>query len=265
MNKKNIGLRAAHSANNIVELHAATESSTVKNDELSAKLVAGRSRREHALKSSSNLDKALSALQERYVVCAEPPAIYDLKLHKPLKEQGFKLYHRSPKFRPPEGDKKRALGEIFLDHPDTTRCSCLSFRPGRPTIDGDFLNLWTPPDIHEVEGDISPFIEHMDYVFDGQQESINYALDWMALPLQKPGSKMDSAILLVGKQGTGKTTLGEICRRSHGLSNSAKIKGEDLLKDFNDYTMKATFVSVEEVFLKGRWVRIPLKSATHST
>lgn len=254
MSNHNRGLRAlAMKDADIINFPTAKTPAVPASEELDTKLEVARERREVAQENTNESDTALAPLQERYVVCAEPPAIYDKVLKKFLKEQGFKLLYRVPKVRLPGWDKKRPLAEAFLDDENTTRCSSLTFRPGKDKIVGGCLNLWTPPDITGIQGDVSLFLEHLHYIFDGNEESIAFVLNWMALTLQKRGTKMESALLIVGPQGTGKTTLAIICRRCHGISNSAKIKGDDLIRDFNEYMMQATLVVVEEVYLKGRW------------
>jgi len=212
-----------------------------------------RKRRQKAQEKTDENGNALAKLQAQYVVCAEPAGIWDKREGRLLKDQGFKLRHRTPKFIPPGGERPKSIADILLDHPDTTRCSYLTFRPGKPTIDRDHLNLWTSIQVDELEGDPKPFLEHLDYVYDGEQEAIDFTLNWMALPLQKLGTKMESAIFLAGNQGTGKTIIGDITRHLHGHKNTSKIKGEELDSQFNDYMMRATIVCVEEVCLKEKW------------
>lgn len=225
----------------------------VKADNVVVGIDKARKRRQKAQEKTDALGNALAKLQSQYVVCAEPAGYWDMNEGRLIKEQGFRLRYSTPKFKPPGGEKLKSIADIFRGHPDTTRCSYLTFRPGKPAVDGDYLNLWTPMQIKEIEGDVKPFLEHLDYIYDGVQESIDFTLNWMALPLQQLGTKMESAILLVGEPGTGKTIVGAVLRKLHGFKNTDKINGEELESQFNDYMMRSTIVTVEEVCLKGKW------------
>ena len=145
-----------------------------KFDDVVCDLGKARKRRQKAQEKTDEYGNALAKLQAQYVVCAEPAGIWDKEAGRLLKDQGFKLRHRAPKFIPPGGEKPKSIADIYLDHPDTTRCSYLTFRPGKPTIDRDHLNLWTPIQLDEVEGDPKPFLDHLDYVYDGVQEAIDF-------------------------------------------------------------------------------------------
>ena len=217
MSNHNRGLRAlAMKDADIINFPTAKTPAVPASEELSTKLEAARERREVAQESTNESDTALARLQERYVVCAEPPAIYDKVYRSSCKEQGLKLLHRTPKVMPPGGAKRSASGGLPR-HPETTRCSHCRFRPGRTDHRrGLFEYLWTSPDITALKVMFRLSWSIFDYIFDGIKNQLTFVLNWMALPLQKLGTKMESAILLVGEQGTGKTILGEICRRCHG-------------------------------------------------
>jgi hypothetical protein len=230
-----------------------TDQQVGKSDDVVCDLGKARKRRQKAQEKTDELDIILAGLQEKYVVTADPACIWNREKGRQIKEQGFKLRYRSPRFKPPGGDRSRSIANIFLDDPNTTRRDCAAFHPGQPAIGEDYINLWTPPQIEAIDGDPGLLLEHMDYIYDGEQESIDFTLDWMALPLQKPGTKMESGILVTGKQGTGKTIIGLIARKLHGFSNTSKIEGGELQSPFNDYMLKATLVMIEEVCLKGRW------------
>lgn len=58
-----------------------------------------------------------------------------------------------------------------------------------------YLNRWTPRD-QPLEGDVTPFLEHLTYLYDGDEATIKFVLDWMACLVQKPQQKQSSALLL---------------------------------------------------------------------
>jgi hypothetical protein len=69
----------------------------------------------------------------------------------------------------------------------------------------------------------------MDYLLEGLDKAAKeWFFDWCAYPLQNPGVKMFSAVVIHGVvQGTGKTLVGETLGRIYG-DNYKEIKDDDL-------------------------------------
>jgi hypothetical protein len=52
---------------------------------------------------------------------------------------------------------------------------------------------------------ITPFLDHIfNIISDNNNDLYTYILNWIAYLLQNPGSKTETAILIIGEQGTGK-------------------------------------------------------------
>ena len=79
------------------------------------------------------------------------------------------------------------------------------------------------------------------------EEVSSYILKWIAYPLQHPGAKMRSAIVVHGPQGTGKNLLWEdVIGQIHG--RYAMVINQDALEDkHNDWASKKTFIIADEV------------------
>ena len=89
MSNHNRGLRAlAMKDADIINFPTAKTPAVPASEELSTKLEVARERREVAQESTNESDTALARLQERYVVCAEPPAIYDKDIDLRSKNRG---------------------------------------------------------------------------------------------------------------------------------------------------------------------------------
>lgn len=101
------------------------------------------------------------------------------------------------------GDKKFPLGFYWFRHPLRRQYRGVKFAP-RTSFD-DYYNLWSGFSVLPKEGDCSLYLEHVQKVIAGGDERIaDYILDWMAHAVQKPSELVGTAIVLRGKQGTGK-------------------------------------------------------------
>ncbi|MBK1719199.1 DUF5906 domain-containing protein [Thiocystis violacea] len=78
----------------------------------------------------------------------------------------------------------------------------------------------------------------------------NWVLDWLALPIQRPGAKMHSAIVVHGPQGTGKSLFFETYAKIFG--EYGRILGQEALEDkFNaDWAEKKLFILADEILAK---------------
>lgn len=119
-----------------------------------------------------------------------------------------------------------------------------------------FLNQWQGLPVEPKRGSVKPWRELLDYVFqDAEDPSHRRWFEWwLAYPLQHLGQKMQNAVIAVGPQGTGKTTIGLTMRALYG-ENFAKISEEDAFSDFNSWAGGTQFVLVEELGSHSRRIR----------
>lgn len=83
-----------------------------------------------------------------------------------------------------------------------------------------------------------------------QDEVYHWVLCWLAYPLQHPGAKMQSAIVVHGPQGTGKSRFFEAYSKIFG--KYARILGQEALEDkFNaDWAEAKQFLLADEVMAR---------------
>jgi putative DNA primase/helicase len=128
----------------------------------------------------------------------------------------------------------------------------LMFEPGRD-LDDPCVNLFDGFEMAPRKGDCKPIIELLQYLCSesasGEAERANVAawvLRWLALPLQRPGTKMRSALVFHGPQGAGKNLLFEIVAAIYG--KYSLVVGQDQLEDkFNDWASQKLFLIGDEV------------------
>jgi putative DNA primase/helicase len=101
----------------------------------------------------------------------------------------------------------------------------LVFEPGCVIRDGQ-VNMWRGFDIQPLACDdreVEPMISLLRHLCstsatssDGVEELVEWVLCWQALPLQKPGAKMQTSIVMHGPQGTGKNLYWDAWRDLFG-------------------------------------------------
>jgi putative DNA primase/helicase len=77
-----------------------------------------------------------------------------------------------------------------------------------------------------------------------------WVLRWQALPIQRPGAKMHSAIVIHGPQGTGKNLYFEAAAEIYG--EYGRVLGQEAIEDkFNsDWAGKRLFIVADEVLAR---------------
>lgn len=128
----------------------------------------------------------------------------------------------------------------------------VEFIPGDTAPQG-VLNLWSGWGV-EAQPYSWPLIqEHLrEVVCSGNQVHYDYLLNWIAHMVQFPRKKPDVAVVLKGKKGTGKDTVGVLLERIVGRSHYAHFtRPDDFTNNFNASLEKALFAHVEEAFFSG--------------
>ncbi len=105
---------------------------------------------------------------------------------------------------------KRIIPE-FWAAPGTKMYEGTAFTPEKtpPSI----LNFWVGPTLKAVPGDCSTLTNFIrDIICDGDEESFEYLMDFLAHMVQKPKEKPGVIIVMLGGQGTGKGVFFGILR-----------------------------------------------------
>lgn len=123
---------------------------------------------------------------------------------------------------------------VWLRWPLRRSVRRLSYLPGQPQFcdeDGvEVFNQWRGWGCQPVKGGVAPWDALIKHIFGGaEKEAVKWFLDWCAWPLQHPGAKLYSAVIVHGREtGTGKSLIGYTLGRIYG-ANFAKIGSADLL------------------------------------
>lgn len=115
------------------------------------------------------------------------------------------------------------------------------------------VNLFGGIELEPVEGDVEPMLKLVRYLTsragdtaDESDEIMHWLLCWLALPLQQPGTKLRTAVVMHGDEGAGKNFLFELMLEIYGEYGA--LVGQDELEDkFNDWRSRKMFVVGDEV------------------
>jgi len=115
------------------------------------------------------------------------------------------------------------------------------------------INLFDGLSMKPKQGDFEPILELLYHLCgesaetqDGVGKIVSWCLNWLALPLQKQGTKMRSALVFHGPQGAGKNLFFEIVAKIYG--RYGLVVGQDQLEDkFNDWASQKLFLIGDEV------------------
>lgn len=128
----------------------------------------------------------------------------------------------------------------------------VGFDPGKsdPLIT---CNLWGGWPTEPREGKCIALLALLQYLCSAEpncSEVYPWVLRWLAYPIQHPGAKMQSAIVMHGGQGTGKSLFFESYMRIFGPY--AKVLDQTAIEDrFNaDWAQKKLFVLADEVLAR---------------
>jgi len=117
----------------------------------------------------------------------------------------------------------------------------------------DCLNLYTPPGITPREGDVQPFLDLVNHIFDHDETAVKHVLQFFAYNIQNPGARVRHALVIQGEQGIGKDSLVQAIELVIGEHNT---KGDVTLKqvesDFNEWLFGKQFIVFQEMMAAGR-------------
>jgi len=151
-----------------------------------------------------------------------------------------------------EGDAKmvrKSAAKMWLEWEHRAELQGMTYAPGQPSItDSGELNMWSGWGVQAAtKGDVSPWKELLDVLFGDQHKSRLWFERWCAYPIQNPGCKMASAVLMWGaSQGTGKTLCGHTLMNLYG-DNATEVKDSDLEDASFTWAENKQFVLADDI------------------
>jgi hypothetical protein len=134
----------------------------------------------------------------------------------------------------------------------------MTWAPGQPMLIEDRLiseggwivkpgcrtfNLYRPPHIRLGNPKmIEPWLEHLHCIY---PEDAEHIIHWLAQRVQKPGEKINHALMLGGRQGIGKDTLLEPVKYAIGAWNFTEVSPAHMFGRFNGF-VRSVILRVSE-------------------
>lgn len=124
---------------------------------------------------------------------------------------------------------------------------CVVFDPTMKSDPASTVNLFNGFGMEPKAGDCNLILELLYHLCGEDNDVYGWVLCWLAYPLQNPGAKMDTSIVMHGDEGSGKNLFFERCiARIYG--EYAGVIGNAELEDkFNDWASRKLFVVCDEV------------------
>ena len=149
--------------------------------------------------------------------------------------------------------RKVGIGSWWVAHEKRRQYDCIVYAPDAdPEAMHGKLNLWSGFGCEQIEGNCSKYLEHLrTNICSGVEDHYEYLLGWMARAVQHPGRQGEVAVVLRGKEGTGKgVAIGQFGRLfgSHyrHISQAGHLTGH-----FNAHLQHCSILFADEAFFAG--------------
>jgi hypothetical protein len=162
------------------------------------------------------------------------------------------LPHRTVTVYGKDGEPKQisAVAE-WIKWPERRTVEKLVYAPGKPALtvlpDRSY-NLWKGWAVEAKRGEVKPFNELLAFVGrDLNDAQRKWFLQWLAYPIQNPGAKMYTTVLIhSGGQGMGKTLIGYTLWQIYG-DNFTEVTQDNLHSTFNSFVECKQFILGDEI------------------
>ena len=146
--------------------------------------------------------------------------------------------------------KSVPLAKLWLQHPQRRQYEGLVFAPGRD-VPGHY-NLWRGFAVEPKPGSCARLLAHLrDNVCRGDAELYAWVMGWFAQIFQRPGQKMGTSLVLRGKQGTGKTKVGQVIGWLLGHHYALVSDPRYVTGRFNSHLVSCLLLHCDESFWAG--------------
>lgn len=145
--------------------------------------------------------------------------------------------------------KPVSVPKLWLKDPRRTQVDVLAYAPGKERLILDqsptALNTWQGMGVNPSAGNVDQWLTLL--VNNAPSEEIaEWVLDWLAYPLQHPGAKLNTLLLIFGPSGTGKDMFLSPMHSIYG-SNAVKISNDELKSQFTSLYAAKQFVHADEM------------------
>lgn len=151
----------------------------------------------------------------------------------------------------PDGNTKDVnVAKLWLKDERKLQVEGLMYSPGQPTIHMDkhgksYLNTWRGMGVDPTHGQVDGWLELLSSNL-GDLELQEWVLNWLAYPLQHPGAKLNTLLLIFGPSGTGKDLFLSPMHQIYG-ANAVKVSNDELKSTFTSLYAARQFIHADEL------------------
>lgn len=143
--------------------------------------------------------------------------------------------------------EERALAPRWLEWENRSELNRLVYEPGAPKQHGDNWNTWNGWGVRPQRGDMGPWRWLMDFLFMKDDRTRKYFEQWCAYPIQHPGAKLYTAVLIWSRvKRLGKSMAAIALSKVYG-DNAVMIDSRQLKGAFNSWAKDRQLVIGEEI------------------
>jgi hypothetical protein len=164
----------------------------------------------------------------------------------------FCAFHAKKKKSVPAGNgtKEIGIGRWWIDHAGRRQYDRVAYLPG--ITDPNVLNLWRGFAFVPKPGKCELYLAHLyENVCRKNQDHFDYLLNWKADAVQRPGRRCEVAIVLRGKEGTGKGIAIVYFGRLFGSHYRYIAQSKHLTGHFNSHLLHCSVLHADEAFFAG--------------
>lgn len=206
------------------------------------------------------LAKPLWELNNTHAVIMNPPMVLNKKDGRVLRPNDFiNVTHADLQVTEqkmlPDGrisQKRVQLAPHWMKWRQRSKFSEVTYAPGQErTMENGMWNAWGGWGSEPKKGGVKPFLQLLEIIFGTHKEgkeAMHWFLQWCAYPIQHPGAKLYTSVLLWSSaHGVGKTLVGYVLGRIYGKKNWIEVKQKDLHGDFNSWAKEKQFIIGDEI------------------
>jgi hypothetical protein len=188
-------------------------------------------------KRSQDFWNQVNDLGERFTLIYGTDTAYDHEVRKIIKVSNMRLaFGKDPvNFWLAGRDRRMVLHENVV------------FDPTNKAKLPDYVNLFYGMQLApDAKKSCTKILELLNYLCNEEEAVFEWVLKWIAYPLQHPGAKMESAIVMHGEEGLGKNFIWAIVSAIYG-AYATVITQNELESQFNTWASCKLFMVANEV------------------
>lgn len=203
--------------------------------------------------------KALHALNQKVVYIRNPGCVFSFEHGYEMRPTDFtghqyaNLHHVEKSVKADGGIKLEQIqtATAWLKWAHRSELKGITFRPGEERITADgYLNHWKRWGFTEPKrgNGAAPWKRLLDHIFAGSKgEERQWFERWAAYPIQNPGAKMNSAVLIWGiTEGSGKTLMGRGLMELYA-EHGTEVKDTDLEDPRFEWAINKAYVLADDI------------------